>query len=334
MRTLVKTIGLVLFVFPAACSSSGGGSGAAAGPSPSEVAASVVSGGLNNGGGSTVAIYEPRSKSPALLERFVDALNPIGTASAATWSCTGGMLTPAFAGPGSYTFAPRTCSVTWDNGATGSSSWSGPFDLDYASACDDAGPFMGEQSDGCAATRTTASGGVTRSLVGPDGNTSAITHDTNGAGTGWDSSVEPAPSNAGLVLTCDSGGCSEGETLVVSGSHLTGTVTIGSATTTIWDHTVSSTGITVSGAGTARVATGSVTVQHNLLKYTATATFNSVGYGLSGCCFPTSGAVSTTYVNGTNVGKTETLSFSDVCGDATLTTVDGASESLTLEHCL
>jgi hypothetical protein len=307
-------------------------------PSDSEVATSVVSGGLNNTSGSTVALNAPPPPHKSTFDRVVDAINPIGTALAAEWSCSGGSLSPAFDGSGRdpYQFTPVSCSVTWGNGKTASSEWSGPFTLNYGSSCDDSSPFVEDQAGGCTVTRTTSGGGDTRTITGPDGNSYAISHDTNGAGTGWDPTVSPAPTNGGVEVTCASGGCSEGGTLVVHGSHLTGTVTIDGKATTIWDHTVSTgtNGISVAGKGAGRIVTGTVTVQHNILRYDATATFDSVGYAEPGCCFPTSGSVTTTFSDGPNTGKTETLTFSPLCGEATLTTVSGTTGPLTLEHCL
>jgi hypothetical protein len=320
-----------LLILQGACSSAD--SPNADGPSTSEVATSVVSGALNNNDGSAVAMRaDPPKASP--LDRVLDAINPIGTAWAADWSCTGGTLAPAFAGPGSYQFTPRTCSVTWDNGKSASSAWSVPFTLEYGAQCDAKHGVMESQAAGCTLTRTTT--GSTRTVTGPDGNSYAITHDTDGAGTGWDPSVSPAPGNGGVELTCGAGGCATGKNLVINGSHLTGTVTIRGKELTIWDHTVStgSTGLTVSGAGSSRVVDGQVTVEHNLLKYTASTTFNGVGYGEIGCCFPTTGSVSTTFSSGDDAGKTETLAFSSTCGDATLTKADGETQSITLEHCL
>ena len=63
-------------------------------------------------------------------------------------------------------------------------------------------------------------------------------------------------------------------------------------------------------------------------------TFNDVGYGEVGCCFPTSGSVSASFSKGPDVGKTESLSFTAICGEATLTNASGVSEPLTLQHCL
>ncbi len=78
---------------------------------------------------------------------------------------------------------------------------------------------------------------------------------------------------------------------------------------------------------------GTVTVQHNLLKYTSVTTFDGVGYTAGGCCFPTTGTVTTTYTDG-NAGKTEKLVFSAACGDSTLTDAEGNTGALTLAHCL
>jgi hypothetical protein len=308
-------------------------------PSDSEVAASVVSGALNNSGGSPVAMRDPApTPSRSVFARLAAAVNPIRPAWAAEWSCRGGNLSPAFSGPGAdpYVYTPVSCSVTWGNMRTASSTWSGPFTLDYGSKCDGVTPFLEDQSPGCSVTRTTGVGGDTRTITGPDGNSYAITHDTQGAGTGWDTTVSPAPANGGVQVSCATAGCGASRTLVIGGSHLTGNVTIDGKQTTIWDHTVSTgaAGLTVTGVAASRVVNGTVTVQHNLARYTATATFESVGYGEPGCCFPTSGSVSTVFDSGSDKGKTETLRFTALCGEATLTNADGSSEDITLQHCL
>lgn len=300
------------------------------GPSSSEVAASVVSGGLNNNAGSAMAWNAPTPPRGSVLRRALDALNPVGTAWAATWTCTGASLSPTFAGPTQdpYSYTPLSCRVTWDDGMTASSSWNGVFTLVYGLSCDTTHAFIENQALGCEVTRTTGSDGNTRTITGPDGNSYAIAHNTNGAGTGWDSSVTPAPNDDGVQLTATS--------LVIGGSHLTGTVTVGGTAYKIWDHTVSTgvDGLTIAGTGTSRVVDGAVTVQHNLLKFTATSTFNAVTYGNATCCFPTGGTVTTTFENGPNTGKTETLAFGRVCGEATLTPAVGIPENLTLAHCL
>ncbi|MGO8993757.1 MAG: hypothetical protein ACLQVI_10550 [Polyangiaceae bacterium] len=317
-----------------ACSSAAPGP---ASPTGSEVAVSTVSGALNNNSGSGVA-FNPKAPERSPLDRAFAALNPVGTAYAATWMCTGDTLTPSFDGAGGdpYSFTPASCSVTWLNGRSASSVWSGPFTLNYGSSCDSTHPFMELQAADCEMTRTSSASGETRTITGPDGNSYAIDHNTNGAGTGWDSSVTPAPSDGGVQVSCGAAGCASSRTLVINGSHLTGTITIGGDSTTIWDHTVSSGegGLTVTGAGADRLVSGTVIVQHNILKYTSTTTFSNVGYGEPLCCFPTAGSVSTTFQNGANVGKTESIEFSDICGEATLTNANGTSVALTFEHCL
>jgi hypothetical protein len=306
-------------------------------PSGSEVAVSVVSGALNNNSGSGVA-WNPQPPKSSAMDRALAFLNPIGTAYAASWSCSGDTLSPTFDGSAGhpYAFTPASCSVTWGNGLTASSDWSGPFTLVYSGSCDATHPFMELQAGGCELTRTSGASGDRRTITGPDGNSYAIDHDTNGAGTGWDPTVTPVPNDSGVQVTCGAGGCASSRTLMINGSHLTGTVTVGGVETTIWDHTVTSggDGITVSGAGADRTVSGTVIVQHNLLRYVSTTTFESVGYGEPLCCFPTRGSVTTTFSSGANVGKTESIAFTAACGEAMLTKPDGQSVALTFEHCL
>jgi hypothetical protein len=301
----------------------------------SAVATSVVSGALNISSGSAVGYNDTPQLRRSPLERVLDAINPIATAWAATWTCSGDTLSPRYSGPGNdpYAFTPVSCTVAWGNGKSGSSKWSTTFTLNYGASCDPIHAELERQVAGCSITRTTSSGGNTRTITGPDGNSYAVTHDTNGAGSGWDATVSPAPSNGGVVATCGAGGCANGGTLVINGSHLTGMVSLGGGMpATLWDHTVSTGagGLTLSGASGSRVVNGAVTVQHNLIKYTATATFNNVGWGEAGCCFPTTGSVTTTFSG----GKSESLSFSSICGEATLTTVNGKTVPITLQHCL
>ena len=307
-------------------------------PSSSEVAVSVVSGALNNSYGSSVALrpsVPEQGPRPNVLQRALAFLNPIGTAYAAEWSCAGTGLTPSFDGGGSYSFTPPSCQVTWGAGDTVTSAWSGPFTLAYGATCDGADPLMESQPSGCTRTRT-GPGGVTRTITGPEGNSYAIDHDTNGAGTGYDPTVTPAPTDGGVEVACNAGGCATGLTLSVNGSHLTGTVTVDGDSFKVWDHTVSTTqgGIVVTGTGSSRVVNGSVVVQHNIIHVTATTTFNGVGYGQTACCFPTSGSVSTTFSAGTDRGKTESIAFTPACGEVTLTGTDGKTAALTLTQCL
>jgi len=303
----------------------------------SEVAISVISGALNNTGGSALGWNVPRLRlKQSTFDRALEMLNPVGVAWAAQWTCTGGTLTPAFAGPTSdpYTHTPVSCSVIWKNGKTASSIWDGSFTLVYGPSCDAQHPFIGHQAAGCSLARTTGPSGNTRTLTGPDGNSYSITHNTNGAGSGYDPTVSPAPSDEGVVVTCGASGCDTGGTLVINGSHLTGTLTTAAGrSATLWDHTVTGS-VDVAGTGTSRVVSGSVTVEHNIVHRTASVVLSGVTYGDALCCFPTAGSLATTMQNGLRAGKTETVSFSSACGEATLTTFAGRTVALTLEHCI
>jgi hypothetical protein len=300
-----------------------------------EVAISVVSGALNNTGGSTLGWNEPGLRlKPPVFNRALELLNPVSVAWAAEWTCTGGTLTPAFAGPATYSHTPVSCSVTWKNGKTASSIWDNTFTLVYGPSCDALHPFIGRQTAGCSLTRTSGPAGNTRTLTGPDGNSYSITHNTNGAGSGYDPTVSPAPDDDGVVVTCGASGCAVDGSLVINGSHLTGTVTSAAGkSATLWDHTVSGS-LTLSFSAGARVVSGTVTVEHNIVHRTASVVLSDVTYGDALCCFPTAGTVTTTMQNGLRTGKTETLNFASACGEATLTTFSGKTVALTLEHCL
>jgi hypothetical protein len=303
--------------------------------SGSEVAVSAVSGALNNTEsqsalGLNALPREQRSYAGWLLEQ----LNPVRPAWAATWTCSGATLDHTYVGSvgNPYLYTPVSCQVTWGSGKTASAIWGGQFILDYGASCDATSPFMDNQAAGCSLTRTTAVGGNTRTLTGPRGNTYAITHDTNGAGTGWDANVTPAPANDGVTLACGASGCAAGRTLTIGGSHLSGTVDA----IRLWDHTVSTAagGINVTGSGPGRVVTGTVYVQHNLAHVTSATTFNDVSYGNTACCYPSSGSVSTTFSKGPDLTKTESLTFTAICGEAVLTKPDGSTAAVMLDQCL
>ncbi len=305
----------------------------------SEIATSVVSGAINNGAGSKLGYNTlPRERQPDGLDWLLDKLNPVSTAWAATWTCIGGSLNPTFSGPGSYTYTPVSCSVTWANNKMASAKWDSTFSLAYGSNCDTTHPNLLNQAANCDVTRTTGTTGNTRTLTGPNDNKYSVTHNTQGQGTGWDQTVTPAPNNNGLVAMCGPSGCSSELNLSINGSHLTGSLTpAGGTSVTWWDHTVSTAaaGITVSISGTSRVVSGTVMVQHNLAKFTSTTTFNNVSYDDANCCFPTAGNVTTTFSKGPHVGKTEILTFgTGGCGEATLTKTDGSKAAFTLQHCI
>jgi hypothetical protein len=134
----------------------------------------------------------------------------------------------------------------------------------------------------------------------------------------------------------DDGGVIATDTsLVISGSHLTGTLEINGEKGTIWNHTVMTDagGVTVTGTGTSRVVNGTVYVHHNILKLTTATTFTDVEYANADCCFPTGGSVTTTVVRGTGGNQSESLTFTAACGESVLTDSHGTS-ALTLQHCL
>jgi hypothetical protein len=304
MKILVAGFGLLIVTLLSCAravdmSNTGGGQG-------SEIAVSVVSGGVNSA-----------QTNVALFSTFV---------------CSSGSFSPSsYAGSRTYTYAPGSCAVNYDNGKSSSTSWSGVWTYDYGTGCTGTSFMPKTQLDGCVITRTSASNGITRNLTDPNGNSYSVNHNTNGQGTGWDTAI--AVTDGGVTVSCTNAGCTE-QTLMINGSHLTAKVN----NVTSWDHTVSTnTGLTMTvGSDGSHTVTGTVTVQHNLAKILSTTTFNNVNYGGTGedCCFPTSGSVTTTYTGGPNNGKSETMTFSSSCGDATLTTTGRNSLAYPLLHCI
>jgi hypothetical protein len=128
------------------------------------------------------------------------------------------------------------------------------------------------------------------------------------------------------ITTTVSGGT---RTIVIDGMHRV----LKSATGTPWfDHSLKSSGLTVSGARSSqnRIVNGTTTLYHNLAKFTATSTLNSVTWGSSTCCYPTSGSVSTTFTG--SVTGTTTMTYG-ACGSATFVDTTGASSSVSLKLC-
>lgn len=292
----------------------------------SEVAVSIVSGGVNGAQTNVAALENLRAPEAFSMPEW------ISSAEASNYNCTTGAFTPAtYTAAGTYTFAPGVCSVIYGNNKTASTSWNGVWTYNYGASCTGTGFLPKFQVNNCVITRTSPAAGISRSIIGPDLLSYAVTHNTNGHGTGWDNSITTA--NAGETLTCNNAACTT-QTLVISGSHLTATV----ANQKLWDHTVTTNpGLTITtNAFNEYTVSGTVMVQHNIAKIESTSTFNNVVYGgVNGdCCFPTSGSVVTTYNAGSKKGESETMTFSSTCGEATLTTTGGNSISYPLLHCI
>jgi len=100
-----------------------------------------------------------------------------------------------------------------------------------------------------------------------------------------------------------------------------------------FDHSITSSDLTVSGtrAGGDRIATGTMTMYHNLAHYKAVHTFNNVTWGTASCCYPTSGIISSV-LTGSRAG-TVTLTFNATCGQADFVDTDSTSSTVTLSQC-
>ncbi len=217
------------------------------------------------------------------------------------------------------------------------------------SAC--SGSVITATWSGCTIGTITMSGGWTETF----NSATACTNFSGGGGlannSDWiqrttSSSVATFASGATLTLDSSGGTAYDGTTMNANGVKITRnsatarTVLVDSVHRVLrgplgrkwFDHYLSGT-VTVSGtrAGGDRVISGSLTVYHQLIQYTAANTFNNVTWGSSSCCYPTSGNISATLTG--NVTGTATLAFSSTCGSATFTDTAGASSTVTLTQC-
>jgi hypothetical protein len=182
---------------------------------------------------------------------------------------------------------------------------------------------------------------VTRSSTGSVVNFAGgatITTDTAG-GTAYDGTVF---ASGGVLSTRASG---VNRTIAMTANAAIHKVFKGRRGTTLFDYytvpslTISGTKTngTTNGLGTSssnRALSGTVTLYHNLAKYTATNTFTSVSWTDANCCFPTSGAITTSFTGtGAPTGPV-TLTFGSTCGSATYTTpTDTIGTTVALTNC-
>ena len=164
---------------------------------------------------------------------------------------------------------------------------------------------------------------------------SVVTIDTTTA-SGWDTAV--GLKSGGLQVSFYPNASAIARAVIMNGTHYTATRSYVTKknmakTATIWDHTVSGNmNIAVSGTGfSVHTSTGTVVLQHNLAKYTATATLTGVVHDHLSCgCLPKAGTIATTFT-GSKTGS-ETLTITG-CGTGTLVDTTGASSTVTMTHC-
>ncbi|MEO7164463.1 MAG: hypothetical protein ABI041_16195 [Bdellovibrionia bacterium] len=283
--------------------------------SGSEIAVSSISGAANASEGNVALLQSgPVFKVP-LLARLQEQFSLLPKAWGATCSslitgssCLGTVLTYALGSLGSGCTAGIT-PVTW----TGNTifTWT-------TGACS-----VPPQNSAANAvfTRTTDAAGVVRTV----GSNSVLT-------TTQDSSGYASAKTGGTTITCGVAGCATNRSIVINGVHHVGS----SVALAKWDHTVSTDSpVIITGAGANRVISSmTIRVQHNLAKALSFTTITTPLTHTAGCCFPTGGATSTTYLGGSFDGKTESLAFSATCGQATLTPAGGTASDVTLTHCL
>lgn len=175
----------------------------------------------------------------------------------------------------------------------------------------------------------------TDSTINFDGG-AAITTDTQG-GTAYDGTVFIA----GAIHTNRSNASTRAVSMYPSNSAIH-KVFRGRRGTILFDYytvpqlTISGAKVNNSSSGLtgSRIVAGTITIYHNLAKYTATSTFDAVTWSASNCCFPTSGSISSTYTGPGAPTGVYTMTFTSTCGTALFITPDnGSGETVNLTNC-
>ncbi len=284
--------------------------------SATEIAVSSVSGAVASSNG-TLGAMALRNQTQ---DRWVAILDAIENSANATTACPTLQSSFPSCSSGVVTLTYSSCQMIKGNGNYNGVSWDGSQVIFFSGGTCPAS-FSAIKSGNATLTRTFGPG-TTRTT--PDG--MVVTLNTSIA-TGYSFHV----SGGTTVAMTDGVGS---RTITINGIQYTATTGSG---TVAWDHSVSTTTsliFTAPGLGiaTGTITSGTVQVQHNLAKYTASAAFNSVTYNHGVCgCFPTGGTITTT-LTGSQTG-TETLVITG-CAKATLTANDGTTSTVSLTHCL
>lgn len=249
------------------------------------------------------------------------AMSEIGSASTATEGANSPFVGCTFANArSSCTGAVRT--ITWEGCYIGTTAMSGGWTETFgsATACTNFTNAGGLASNGDSVARTTSTSLATF-LTGITLNT-----DSSG-GNAWDGTVI---NSNGVTVTQGAGST---RTVAIDGIHR---VLRGPMGVKWFDHFITGS-VTVTGkrsSGNRTIASGTINVYHNLLKYTASNSFSGVTWGSSTCCYPTNGTITATLTG--SVTGTATLDFSPgatTCGNASYTYNSGTPTTITLSHC-
>lgn len=304
----MRKIGIALFALGVA-GCGGGGTATPEGSTP--VAAEAAIGGAS---GST----EPNGtqalndSSRSWWQRLATGLLPDALASGACPTLVTGTCAS-----GSYLLTYTTCTF-----GSASNVWNGSQTVAFSGSCP-ATPLQVSSFNAQLVTRTFGPGTTETTSAG----TTTTLDTTTAQKSGWDPSVTGVGNGETAQFTDQTGG----RTIKIPGLHTTGTNSSGA---TLFDHTITSSGVTMTGTGTSRAApSGTLTVQHNVAKYTAQVTITTpLAYTIAGCCHPSAGVL-TAQLSGSKSG-TETLTFNGgTCGAATYKDASGNSATFTLSHC-
>ncbi len=289
----------------------------------SEVAVAAMSGSSSASEGTVAHHLDPRI-NPSYLERVQSTLSPVSTAMAVPLCDWSSVITSCTAGVETLSF--DSCSTPLDHAiriqGSESLTWTG-------ATCCTANPLSASSTTPCSFTRRTIDSAGNSDPLKRSIGSNSITLDTESP-SGYDKSLQ-----GGFNVTCkgtaQNATCDGQREIAIMGAHYTG-----KTDRSQWDHTVSTDEpIVEQGHGSSRrILSGTIRVQHNLAQVTSITTIKDPLTHTAGCCYPTGGSISTTYIGGKLDGKTESMSFGSTCGEANFTNFSQKQTGLTLHHCL
>lgn len=302
-KFILAIVAITISAALSGCSSSNN-SGSSYDTTTAEVLGESIGGAANSSdnGGGAVSLNMPNQNLPLSSKLKLLAQESLESKAFAT-SCS---TAAALQGNGTCSSGAMTVTLGGCTGLVGT--WNGTLTATFnpTSVCGTV------SSSGI--TGGTASGN-TITFTSPGGIT-LTTASNYSVETDSNSSGYSASESGGIQITCGASGCGSNRSINILGIHRK---LNGPAGALLFDHTLNTpTALTVTGTGSSKqIIAGTIQLQHNLLRFTASAQITQALTFSSGCCTPTGGQVITTFTSGTKSGS-ETMTFGPSCGSATV----------------
>lgn len=361
-KSLVPTCSM-LVIAVSGCGSSATNPNADVSGTTTQLAAQTVGGAVSSTNSDTIALND--SERNTMYAKILREITPISDAFASFGVCP--TIKDGATQGGTCTLSGDSITLGFQSGGCTYSGGTGPIWVGGTEVTV-ASPPAGFQCNGTFPQLSLSNQSVTRTYLGnldasPTSVTGALGQhtvvvDTSApAATTFESATTASPTSGtiGFDYSIPAGGGYDRSYVSASNHNLNIAVRLvgysGSAPggAVQFDHTLSTTdssGSTTplnvqlngSGSNLTQEVNGTLYLQHNLMKMTATAQFDKVVHGVT-CCYPVSGTITTSFSGGVNNGLSESMTFSaatcelGTMGQATFTDVNGNVSTKTLDRC-